>query len=144
MDAMYGMLSDPESRQMAPFFRLAYVDRPSFEAEVAAMMADPTRMLFSMVASGHFVGACMTFSSELGRELFYWMRRIAWGRGLATEGIVRLLKLDHTRPMYARVVATNDRALAVLRTCGFVEESRALLAPVEGEEPVTELVYVRR
>jgi RimJ/RimL family protein N-acetyltransferase len=142
MDAMFGMLSDPDSRQMAPFVRLNFANRAEFDALIEQFEADPRVMLYSELASGHFVGACMTFDGDLGREIFYWIRRIAWGRGLATDALTRLLRLDHTRPIYARVVASNERSQATLRKVGF-KEVRRHQADMDGDGiPEEEVVYV--
>ncbi|MDR1355203.1 MAG: GNAT family N-acetyltransferase [Propionibacteriaceae bacterium] len=124
MDAMFGMLSDPDSRQMAPFVIIDTDTRAEFEAHIEKLKADPSIKLYSMMVAGHFVGAIMTFDGPAGREVFYWIRRIAWGRGLATEAMARILSLDHSRPIHAHVLSTNPRALAVLENCGFVELSR--------------------
>lgn len=144
MDAMYGMLSDPESRQMAPFVALEFSDRASFDERIAQLQSDPSVLLYAVVAGGHFVGACMTFDTDLGREIFYWIRRLAWGRGIASEGLARLLKMDHTRPIYARVTDQNERALAVLAKLGFEEESRHPADPAHGGHDLMEIVLVKR
>ncbi|MDR2619700.1 MAG: GNAT family N-acetyltransferase [Propionibacteriaceae bacterium] len=138
MDAMFGMLSDPDSRQMAPFVAIDFDTRAEFDARIAQLSADPSIKLYSMLAGGHFVGAIMTFDGPAGREVFYWIRRIAWGRGLATEAMARILNLDHTRPIYAHVLSTNPRALAVLNNCGFAEVSRrdAIETPAPDDEDI--------
>ncbi|MDR0837780.1 MAG: GNAT family N-acetyltransferase [Propionibacteriaceae bacterium] len=138
MDAMFGMLSDPDSRTMAPFFAIDFADRAEFEDKMAAMANDDTVKMYSMMAGGHFVGAIMTFDGPAGREVFYWIRRIAWGRGLATEAMARMLNIDHTRPVYAHVLSTNPRALAVLENCGFHEVSRrdAIETPAPDDEDI--------
>ena len=144
MDSMYGMLSDPESRQMAPFVALEFTDRATFNERMAELQADPSVMLYAVVAGGHFVGACMSFDTELGREIFYWIRRLAWGRGISTEGLAQLLKIDHTRPIYARVTDQNERALAVLSKLAFEEVSRRSHEVTPGGPSLTEIVLVKK
>ena len=143
MDAMYGMLSDPDSRRMAPFVALQFEDRAAFDAEMVALESDPSVLLFAVVAGNHFVGACMSFDGKSGREVFYWIRRLAWGRGISSEGLARLLEIDHTRPMFARVTDQNDRALAVLAKLSFTEYGRQVRTMPDGTT-VTELTYVKQ
>jgi RimJ/RimL family protein N-acetyltransferase len=138
MDAMFGMLSDPDSRQMAPFVAIDFSNRVEFDERIEQLRGDPSIKLYSMMAAGHFVGAIMTFDGPAGREVFYWIRRIAWGRGLASEAMVRMLNIDHKRPIYAHVLSTNPRALAVLNNCGFAEVSRrdATETPAPDDEDI--------
>jgi RimJ/RimL family protein N-acetyltransferase len=138
---MFGMLSDTESRQMAPFVSIDYATRAEFDLRIAEMNVDPSVMLFSVIASGHFVGAIMSHDGDGGREVFYWIRRIAWGRGLTAEAMSRLLNLDHTRPMHAHILASNPRARAVLEANGFTEISREPGADPEAAEVVLFIKY---
>lgn len=124
VDIMFSMMSDPESRRSAPYVSVDTTNKEVFAKQIAEMIADPTIMLYSAYAAGHFVGVFMTYQHNDHRELFYWLRRIAWGRGLATAACIKLLQLDRTRPMHARVLSSNPRALAVLDRIGFEEISR--------------------
>ena len=66
------------------------------------------------------MGHIASFDLEGRREVTYWIGREDWGRGIATRALQELLRLEGTRPLYARAASDNAASIRVLRKCGFL------------------------
>ena len=52
-------------------------------------------------------------------EVTYWLGREFWGRGLATQALIRMLHLVVDWPILARAATDNIGSLRLLQKCGF-------------------------
>ena len=97
---------------------------------------------------GEFVGwFCLTPTGDGEAELGYRLRQRAWGRGLASEGALRLLEhgfvTARLRRIWAETMAVNVRSRAVLERLGLRHVStdvRQWDDPLPGAE-LGEVVY---
>jgi RimJ/RimL family protein N-acetyltransferase len=114
---LFRMESDPEAHRMAVVIPR---DEASFYAHWAEVLADPTLIAKVILLEGRVVGDVSCFTMD-GRDCVgYWIAREHWGKGIATQALRLLLQEVTTRPLHARVAATNLGSLRVLERCGFV------------------------
>jgi RimJ/RimL family protein N-acetyltransferase len=124
---LFEMQLDPASNLMAG---TKPRDRAAFEAIWDGILRgplDPGSPVTPRVilADGVFVGMINTFPQEGTPSLGYWIVREHWGRGIATRAIALMVTEVSTRPMHARVVATNAASLRALEHNGFAVIERA-------------------
>ena len=99
--------------------------RPSTLDEVEAVVRDRigSRWMGYERATGDFVGWYALVPHEPGEyEIGYRLRRVSWGRGLATEGTRALIDAAFDRlgaqRIWAQTMAVNTRSRAVMERCG--------------------------
>jgi RimJ/RimL family protein N-acetyltransferase len=125
------LLRDVEADDLALFFEhqrdpvaVAMVafrsrDATEFAQHWAKLLADSSLLKKTIVADGQVVGNIGSWLSDGKREIGYWIDRAFWGRGIATEAVSALLRLEPTRPLYAGVAKHNGASIRVLQKCGF-------------------------
>jgi RimJ/RimL family protein N-acetyltransferase len=119
--------------------------RPTPRADVEQRLRDAAGFLFVATdrSNDEFLGWFSIRPSGAGeRELGYRLRQSAWGRGLATEGAVAMIRLAFADPsvdrVWAQTMTVNTASRRVMTHCGlrfvrsFVEEWPA--GPIEGSE----------
>ncbi len=65
-------------------------------------------------------GMIASFTVEGDRELTYWVDPSRWGRGIASAALRAFLRIETTRPLFARVAEHNTGSATVLARAGFV------------------------
>lgn len=124
VDAVFDMMRDPVSVQMAAFTAADPSDRDAFDAWIDRNRNDPDVAMFVITDRGGFAGTIAAFPEGPERHVTYWLPRHAWGRGVATAALRLLVSREAQRPLFARAAAHNVASLAVLRDVGFTEVSR--------------------
>ena len=109
--------SDPEASRMAAFPSRS---RDAFTAHWVRIRADPAGITRTILLDDAVVAYVGSFTRSGERLVAYWIGREWWGRGIATEALMSLLKQDRTRPLRARVVRHNVASIRVLGKCGFL------------------------
>jgi RimJ/RimL family protein N-acetyltransferase len=137
---------DPEANQMAAFTARDPADRNAFNAHWNKILADETVMPRTILLDGHVAGSVASWvdTKWLGKpEVTYWIGKEYWGKGLATKALSEFLKIQKTRPLYARAARDNIASLRVLEKCGFkifgYDKSLAFARGTEVEEALLEL-----
>ncbi|MCR2762725.1 GNAT family N-acetyltransferase [Microbacterium sp. zg.B48] len=142
LDAIFEMMRDEAAVEMAAFTAADPNDRDVFDEWIARQRATADVALYVVTEGGGFAGTAALFSADGEREVTYWIARHAWGRGLATEALRRLVSREPERPLFARVAAHNAASVAVLTKVGFTEVSRDIdFAPGLGRD-AEEIVLV--
>jgi RimJ/RimL family protein N-acetyltransferase len=95
-------------------------DREAFMAHWAKIRADPTMVQRTVEVDGEVAGNVVSWPSEEGRLVGYWIGRAYWGKGVATAALSALLEVLPERPLRAFVAAGNVGSIRVLEKCGFV------------------------
>ena len=111
---------DPLAVHMAAFTAANPDDRAAFDYHWARILADQNTLIRAVVVDGAVAGSVSSYVDELGPEVTYWLGREFWGRGVATAALSQFLRLQTTRPIYARAATDNAASLRVLMKCGFV------------------------
>ena len=112
--------NDDRAVKMAAFTRADSSDRWSFDHHYHRIRGNPDCTVRAVDDDGVLVGVIGSFSSEVGREVTYWIDPGQWGRGLAFAAL-RSLDVEPTRPLFARVAERNVGSAKVLRRAGFVQ-----------------------
>ncbi|GEM_PF-205542 len=128
--AYLAMVSDPEVMRHLPGGQAMSEEqgRAAFQRRLSG--ADPQRRHFALVekASGQVVGwaGLMPLEGTPDVEVYYGLRRDAWGKGYATEAARRLVRWGFEELHLPRVVAVvdpaNARSVAVLHRLGMQRE----------------------
>ena len=67
------------------------------------LLIDPTINMRTIKANDEIAGSIAKFVMENEAEITYWIGRKFWGQGIATTAHKDFLKIEQTRPVYARV-----------------------------------------
>jgi len=113
---LYEYQLDPEANRLA-----ATTPRSAdaFDAHWVNALADSGVVAKAILLGNTVAGYVCSFKSD-GLDLVgYWIGRDFWGQGVATRALELLLVQVRTRPLHARVAATNGASLRVLQKCGF-------------------------
>ncbi len=141
LDAVFDMLHDPDAVATATFTTADAADRPSFDDWIASRRAAADVSLHVVTERGGFAGIATASTAHGEREVTLWIARHARGRGVATEALRLLVSREATRPLFARVAASNAAGRAVLEKSGFTEAWRSTRhAPAVGRD-AEEIVY---
>ncbi len=123
LPTLFAHQRDPEATRMAAF---PTRDEDAFAAHWTRILADPDTVVRTVLVDGEVAGNVVSWATEGGREVGYWIGREHWGRGVATQALAALLVEVATRPLRAGVARHNVASRRVLEKCGF---------RVVGEEP---------
>ncbi|CAN5455894.1 hypothetical protein BH10BAC3_BH10BAC3_24620 [soil metagenome] len=72
-------------------------------------------------ANDEIVGSIAKFVMENEAGITYWIDKKFWGQGIATTALKKFLKIELTRPIYARAAFDNYGSQKVLEKCGFIK-----------------------
>lgn len=127
---------DVEATRMAAF---PSRDRGSFLEHWRKVLADDTGLKRCMVVNGEVAGYVVSWDSEDGRMIGYWVGREFWGKGVATDSVAAFLRIETQRPLRAAVAKHNIGSIRVLAKNGFfpIEERHSDLH----NEGVDEIVF---
>ena len=135
LPAFYEQQLDPAANHMAAFTAEDPTDQDAFAAHWTKIRGDDTVTVKTIVFEGTVVGHIAKFERAGEAEVTYWIARPYWGRGLATEALVRFLGHVTKRPLYARAARDNVASLRVLEKCGFAISSHGRgFASARGQE----------
>ncbi len=104
---------------MAAFTSNDPEDRVAFDAHWTRIQANDDVFIRTIMVDGRVAGSVLSYVMEGDTEVSYWLGREFWGRGIATVALAEFLKLQTTRPIYARAAKDNVGSLRVLEKCGF-------------------------
>ncbi|MBT2407137.1 MULTISPECIES: GNAT family N-acetyltransferase [unclassified Streptomyces] len=124
LGVFWEQLSDPGLQWMAAITRAYHYDRGRFDEHWAKVRNDPAVTLRTVLADDVVVGHAAVYGPPDEREVTYVIGPAHWGRGLATQALTELLRLEATRPLYAAAVADNAGSIRVLEKCGFTVTGR--------------------
>jgi RimJ/RimL family protein N-acetyltransferase len=99
-------------------------DRREFDEHWTRLLADPDVVTRTITDDGQMVGHAMSFMIEGERMVGYWIGREHWGRGIASDALVRFLEVETRRPLHARVAPDNAASIRILTKSGFVLHRR--------------------
>jgi RimJ/RimL family protein N-acetyltransferase len=110
---------DPTAVHMAAFTVKNPDDRAAFDSFWTLILADDDILIRTIVVDEQVAGSVSSYVGEIGLEVTYWIGREYWGRGIATAALAEFLRLQTTRPIFARAAKDNVASLRVLAKCGF-------------------------
>lgn len=116
LETLYAFHSDPEGARMSV---MTPRDHPTFMADWAGFITDPTVTLRSILADGVLAGSISCFDLDGLRSVGYFIGRQHWGRGIASRALQALISEVKIRPLHARAARTNIGSITVLERAGF-------------------------
>lgn len=123
LPALFEIESEPGGNAMA-------VVRPrtseQFDQHWQRVLADPGVVARTIVVEGRVAGSISIFTLDGRPCVGYWLAEQHWGRGIATAALRLLLGEVSTRPLWARVAASNAASVRVLEKTGFVMHERMM------------------
>ena len=135
---------DEQANYLAAFTVENPTDREAFGARWQRIMDNDAILKMAILHETKVVGHIASFERFGERELTYWLGRSNWGRGLATTAVCDFLRLERTRPLWARVANDNAGSVRVLEKNGFVktgtETAFAQARKTEIEEFIFQLI----
>ncbi|MBD7958448.1 GNAT family N-acetyltransferase [Microbacterium sp. Sa4CUA7] len=141
LDAVFEMMRDRDAVAKEAFTADDPDDRAAFDTWIARERAADDVTLHVVTEDGGFAGTAAAFTVGEDREVSFWIARHAWGRGVATEALRLLVSREPIRPLFARVAAHNNAAIAVLQRNGFAEIARDSAYAPGVDREVEELIY---
>jgi RimJ/RimL family protein N-acetyltransferase len=121
LDQLFEWERDPEAVAMAAFTRADPSDRVAFDDHHRRIRADPDATLLAIEDDSGFAGVIGSFTMEGKREITYWIDPARWGRGIASAALDAFLRVEATRPLFARVAEHNIGSAKVLTRAGFAQ-----------------------
>jgi len=135
LPVFWEQLTDPQLQHMAAATRKYHYDRGHFDRFWAKFRSDPTVLLRTVLADGVVAGYAAIAGPPSEREVSYVVGRSHWGRGIASQALAELIKLEATRPLHATAAADNAGSIRVLEKSGFVATGRGReFARARGQE----------
>lgn len=135
LPVFWEQLTDPQLQQMAAATRKYHYDRGHFDEYWAKVRSDSAVLLRTVLADGVVAGYAAVGGSPSEREVSYVVGRSHWGRGIASQALAELIRLEDTRPLHATAAADNAGSVRVLEKCGFVMTGRSRhFARARGQE----------
>ncbi len=119
LDQLFEWERDPKAVAMAAFTRADPSDRVAFDEHHQRIRADPDATLLAIDDDAGFAGVIGSFTMEGEREITYWIDPARWGRGVASRALEAFLRVEATRPLFARVAEHNVGSAKVLARVGF-------------------------
>lgn len=110
---------DPDANHMAAFAAKDPTDRSAFDAQWENILEDETISVKAIVFEGQVVGRISMFQLLGKPSISYWIGKAFWNKGIATQALTQFLKMETTRPIYARAAKDNLASIRVLEKCGF-------------------------
>ena len=111
---------DKVANHVAAFSATNPDDRAAFDAHWRRIRSDPAILMRTILADGAVVGYVAHFIQFGDPAVAYWLDRVVWGRGVATQALRLLLQEIPTRPLYGRAAKDNFASIRVMEKCGFV------------------------
>lgn len=135
---------DPEANRMAAFTAKDPSDEKAFYDHWAKIMADVSITRRTILFENQVAGSIMCHSWFGEPEVTYWIGKEFWGRGIATQALLRLLDEVETRPLHARAATDNIASIRVLEKCEFkITGHERGFANARGEE-IEETIFILR
>lgn len=110
---------DEEANRMAAFTAKDPSDREAFMARWEKILTNNRTVNKVILLEGQVVGNISSFEMFDEQTIAYWIDKVQWGKGIATEALSQFLEELPTRPLYARAVKDNIGSVRVLQKCGF-------------------------
>ncbi len=120
LDIFFVQQQDPVALHMAAFTAKEPANKQVFIAHWSRIRADDAIMIQTILYGGQVAGHVLSFEQFGKREVSYWLGREYWGQGVATRALSLFLRLDETRPLFARAAKDNAGSVRVLQKCGYV------------------------
>ncbi|MCB0660188.1 MAG: GNAT family N-acetyltransferase [Saprospiraceae bacterium] len=119
LDTLFEFQLDKEGGYLAAFMPNDHTNKEAYISKHSKLIADPTVNNQTILLDDVIVGSIAKFVMFDEAEITYWIDRMYWGQGLATEALKAFLSIELMRPIFGRVAFDNFGSQKVLEKCGF-------------------------
>lgn len=120
IDVFYKHQLDPAAIWMAAFTSRNPEGRDAFDSHWRKVLDDRSNTVKTILFNGGIAGHVAKYIDEGRPEVTYWIDRALWGKGIATDALLKFLAIVAVCPIFARAARDNIASLTVLKKCGFV------------------------
>lgn len=121
LDTLFQFQLDKEGGYLAAFMPKDPTNKSAYFDKYTKLLNDPSVNNQTILFNNQIVGSIAKFVIEGDTEITYWIDRKFWSQGIATNSLNKFLKIEKTRPIYARVAFDNFGSQKVLEKSGFVK-----------------------
>jgi [ribosomal protein S5]-alanine N-acetyltransferase len=121
LNAFFQFQLDKEANYLAAFTSKDPNDKAAYIEKYTKHLIDPAINSRTIRVNDIIAGSIAKFVIKNDAEITYWIDRNFWGQGIATRALKAFLKIEQTRPIYARVAFDNYGSQKVLEKCGFIK-----------------------
>ena len=121
LDTLFKFQLDKEGGYLAAFMPKDPTNKSAYINKYTKLLSEPTVNNQTILLDNVIVGSIAKFIMEGNTEITYWIDRKYWGQGIATKALKKLLTIESSRPIFARVAFDNYGSQKVLEKCGFVK-----------------------
>src|SRR5690606_2219238 len=119
LEHLFQFLLDEEACYMAAFTPKNPTDKSAYINKYTKLLNDPQINHQTILLDDIIAGSIAKFVIEGDAEITYWIDKKFWGKGIATKALYEFLKIETTRPIFARAAFDNIGSQKVLEKCGF-------------------------
>lgn len=139
LNRFYEMHQDKEANFMAAF--ITKLDKENFMKKWSELILNTEVNLQSILLNNEVIGFVSKFLRLEKWEVAYAIDKEHWGQGFTSKALESFLRIENTRPLYARVAFDNKGFQKVLEKCGFsFLEKMSFFADARGKE-IDEYLY---
>jgi len=143
LETLFEQQRDAEAHRMAAFTSREPDDRDGYLGWWGRVLRMDGVIARIIEHDGAIAGSILSWTTDDGPEVSYWLGRAWWGRGLATQALKAFAGEVTARPLNARAASDNHGSCRVLDKCGFarigVERGFAHARGAEIEETIFRL-----
>ncbi len=110
---------DEEANYMAAFVSRDPNNRRVFDKHWKKILSDDSIIIKTILYQNKIAGQIGSYILFGEREVYYWIGKEFWGKGIATAALNEFVKLIKVRPLHARTAKDNVGSVRVLEKCGF-------------------------
>jgi len=141
LNLFFEFQTDKEAIYLAAFTSKDPNDKTAYIEKMSRHLADPSINNKTILVNNEIAGSIAKFILEGEAEITYWIDRKYWGQGIGTTALKEFLKVEQTRPLYARVAFDNYGSQKVLERCGFVKTGKDKGFANARQEEIEEFIY---
>lgn len=141
LNLFFEFQTDKEAIYLAAFTSKDPNDKTAYLEKMSRHLADPSINNKTILVNNEIAGSIAKFILEGEAEITYWIDRKYWGQGIGTTALKEFLKVELTRPLYARVAFDNYGSQKVLERCGFVKTGKDKGFANARQEEIEEFIY---
>lgn len=141
LNLFFEFQTDKEAIYLAAFTSKDPNDKTAYIEKMSRHLADPSINNKTILVNNEIAGSIAKFILEGDAEITYWIDRKFWGQGIGTTALKEFLKVELTRPLYARVAFDNYGSQKVLERCGFVKTGKDKGFANARQEEIEEFIY---
>lgn len=141
LNLFFEFQTDKEAIYLAAFTSKDPNDKTAYIEKMSRHLADPSINNKTILVNNEIAGSIAKFILEGEAEITYWIDRKFWGQGIGTTALKEFLKVELTRPLYARVAFDNYGSQKVLERCGFVKTGKDKGFANARQEEIEEFIY---